>query len=176
MVAPEHVCVHIRSRLATALIVTGSVMFVLGLAVTAVFAPEWRALHVLQALLYATVVGLAWRSSAWGFGLGIFVALFWNGLSIAVTPGTRDAVIEFIRVIGGGPNPRPDLLLALFAFTGHVLIIIGCAFGFARLRPRLRESAQFVGGGVIGLVYLAVIVLTLAPPQTVQTIRRVFGL
>jgi hypothetical protein len=60
-------------------------MFVLGFTIAAVFAPEWRVLHVLQAIIYVAVVAMARRKSAWGFGAGLAVAVFWNALSAFVT-------------------------------------------------------------------------------------------
>jgi hypothetical protein len=102
-------------------------MFVLGLAVSAIFAPEWRVLHVLQSLIYVAVIALARRRSAWGFGAGL-------------------------------------------------LIIVGCAIGFSRPRPRAPEWRHFAGGGIACVGYLLAIVFAFGPPQAVQLMRRAFGL
>jgi len=164
-----------RSRPAMILIATGSAMFVLGLTVSAIFAPEWRPLHVLQALIYVAVVALAWRGSAWGFGAGLFVAAFWNWLGVVATTAARDGIAEVVNVAKTGSVQRPDLLLSLFAFAGHILIMIGCAIGFARLPPDRRAWARFVAGGVAGLAYLLAIVFIFGPPAAIQLMRGVFG-
>lgn len=164
-----------RSRLATILIVLGAVMFVIGLTVSAAFAPEWRRLHVLQALIYVAIVALAWRNSAWGFGVGLVVAGFWNWLSTFATTATHDGIAELMSVVKTGSVHRPDLLLSLFAFTGHILIMLGCAIGFARLRPGRREWVQLIAGGAASLVYLFAIVFAFGPPAAIQLMRSVFG-
>src|SRR5580700_3778383 len=40
-------------------VVAGSAMFILALTVAAIFAPQWRVLHVAQALIYVAVIVLA---------------------------------------------------------------------------------------------------------------------
>jgi len=56
-------------------IIAGSAMFVFALAVSAFFAPQWRALHVMQALPYLAVIILTGRRSAWGYGAGGAIAI-----------------------------------------------------------------------------------------------------
>jgi hypothetical protein len=150
-------------------------MFVLGLVVSAAFAAEWRVLHVLQALIYVAVIVLTRRTSAWGFGAGVFVAVFWNSLSVFFTTAARDGLIELSTVVRSGHLTRPDLLLSLFASLGHVFIIIACVAGFARLRPAARQWSEFVGGGVLALAYLLAIVFVFGPPQAITLMKHVFG-
>lgn len=159
----------------SALIASGSALFVFGLAVSAAFAPEWRVLHVFQALIYVALIALARRRSAWGFGAGLFIALFWNSLGIVATTATRDGMNEVVNIIRTGHVQRPDLLLTLLATLGHVLIIIGCVIGMMRLQPKPREWGQFVAGGVIGLAYLLAIVFAFGPPQAIQLMRHLLG-
>ncbi len=164
-----------RSRWATIPIVVGSVMFVLGLTVSALFAPEWRPLHVLQALIYVAIVALALRNSPWGFGAGMFVAAFWNWLSTFATTATRDGIAELVNVVQSGTVHRPDLLLSLVAFLGHLLVMLGCAVGVVRVRRDRRVWAKFVAGGVLALAYLLTIVFALGPPAAVRLMRGAFG-
>ena len=156
-------------------IAVGSGMFILGLVVSAAFAAEWRVLHVLQALIYVAVIVLTRRTSAWGFGAGVFVAVFWNALSVFFTTAARDGVVELSTVVRTGHLTRPDLLLSLFASVGHVLIIIACVAGFARLRPTARQWGEFVGGGVLAIAYLLAIVFAFGPPQAITLMKHVFG-
>jgi hypothetical protein len=164
-----------RSRAVGALIVAGSAMFVFGLAVSAAFAAEWRVLHFFQALIYVALVMLARRNSPRGFGIGLFVAGFWNALSLFTTTATRDGIVELARAMSTGKVERPDLLLNLFAFAGHTLIMIGCVIGFLRLRPGRREWSELVIAGLAGFAYLLAIVFAFGPPQAVQLIRHAFG-
>ena len=163
-----------RERSPTILVGVGSGMFVLGLTVSAAFAPEWRLLHVFQALLYVVVFALVRRKSAWGYGGGLFVATFWNALGLFATTAMRDGIAEVLSITRTGRVQRPDLLLNLFATAGHLLIIVGCLIGFARLRPRSREWMQLVGGGIIAIGYLLAIVFAFGPPQAIELMRRIF--
>jgi hypothetical protein len=157
-------------------IVVGSAIFVFGLAVAAIFAPQWRVLHVLQALIYVAVVVLARRNSAWGFGAGVFIAAFWNGLMLFRSPIGLQAVAGIGALMHGGPAPRADVMLQAFAACGNFLIIAACLFGFLRARPGARQWGQFVAGGVLAIGYFLVMVFTVGPPEGAQHIRQALGL
>jgi hypothetical protein len=150
-------------------------MFVFGLAISAAFAPEWRVLHVLQALIYVALVATTRRKSALGFGAGLAVAAFWNALSV-VTGAARDGIQELGTLARTGHTQHPDVLLSLFAACGHVLIIIGCVVGFIRIRPIARQWAQLLVGGVVALGYLIAIVFIFGPPQAVALMKHIFGM
>jgi len=150
-------------------------MFVFGLTISALFAPEWRVLHVFQALIYVAVVTMTRRKMAVGFGAGLSVPLFWNALSIFVMGAARDGRKELATVVRTGHTQHPDVLLSLFAGCGHVLIIIGCIAGFIRLRPSAGQWGQLLVGGVVALSYLIAIVFIFGPPQGVELMKHVFG-
>ena len=159
-----------------ATITIGSGMFVFGLTISAVFAPEWRVLHVFQALIYVAVVAMTRRKIVGGFGAGLSVALFWNALSVFFTAATRDGIKELATLARTGHTQHPDVLLSLFAACGHMLIIIGCIVGFIRIRPSARQWAQLLVGGVVALSYLIAIVFIFGPPQAVELMKHVFGM
>lgn len=156
------------------MIAVGSAMFVFGLAVSAAFAPEWRVLHLLQALIYVALVVLTRRKNPAGFGAGLAVALFWN-LLLLTTAG-HDILQEVRNLALTGRPQHPDLLLSTFAGCGHLLIIIACIFGFARMRPAARQWAALGVGSVVGLTYLLAIVFIFGPPQAVALMKHTFGL
>ena len=149
-------------------IIAGCAMFVLGLAVSAFFAPEWRALHVMQALPYVVVILLSRRMNPWGFGAGAITASFWN------------AIVLFRSPIGAalvhGNVSDPSTALSLIAAAGHCLVILGCQVGFARIHPSGRQWRQFLAGGVIAVAYLLVMVWTVGPPEGIQHMKQAFGL
>jgi hypothetical protein len=159
-----------------ATIAIGSGMFVFGLTISAVFAPEWRVLHAFQTLIYIAVVAMTRRKIAAGFGAGLSVPLFWNALSVFATGAARDGIQELATLVRTGHAQRPDVLLSLFAACGHLLIIIGCIVGFIRLRPSARQWAQLLVGGVVALGYLIAIVFIVGPPQGVELMKHIFGL
>jgi hypothetical protein len=160
----------------SACILVGSGIFVLGLIVSAVFAPEWRVLHLLQAMIYAAVVVLTRRKSAWGFGAGVTVAVFWNSLLLFTSPLIREGTQELLAAIRNGSAPRPDRMLTLLAFGGHILLILGCLAGFFRTRPGVRLWGKFAAGGVLAICYFVAIVFAVGPPSAVALFRRLFGL
>src|SRR5882672_569054 len=159
-----------------AAILIGSGMFVFGLTISAVFAPEWRVLHVFQAPIYIAVVAFTRRKIAAGIRAGLSVSLFWNALSVFATSAARDSIRELAMFVRTGHTQRPDLLLSLFAACGHCLIIIGCIFGFSRIRPSTRQWAQLLIGGTVALGYLIAIVFVLGPPQAVDLMKHVLGI
>jgi hypothetical protein len=149
-------------------IIAGSAVFVFALAVAAIFAPQWRALHVMQALPYIAVIILTGRRSAWGYGAGVFTASFWNFLVLFRSPiGVALVHADF---------QRPDVVLQLFAALGQVLIIIACLVGFLRTRPAGRQWREFVAGGAIAIGYFLVMVWTVGPPEGVEHIKQALGL
>ena len=143
-------------------------MFVIALAVSAIFAPQWRVLHVLQALIYVVVIILTRRQSAYGFGAGVFTSTFWNVLVLCRSPVGKEAI--------NGHLLQPDIALQLFGACGHILIIIACLVGFLRTRPAERQWGQFVAGGILAITYLLVMAFTLGPPEAAEHLKQAFGL
>jgi hypothetical protein len=165
-----------NARWINAFILFGSGIFVFGLTVSAIFASDWRMLHALQALIYVAVVGLTRKQSAYGFGAGVSVAVFWNSIGIFATPILAEGVRELWALFRTAAAPRPDVFLQLLAFGGHLLIIVACLVGFFRARPKTRDWGQFVAGGVLVIGYFVAIVFTVGPPSAVDLFRRMFGL
>lgn len=158
-------------------ILIGSGLFVFALGVAAAFVPNLRVLHVLQALVYVAVVILTRRQSAWGFGVGVAAAAFWNAVGFFATPPLLlNGVQELWAATRTGQVQHPDLMLMLLAGAGHVLIIIACLVGFFRTRPGARQWAEFLAGGVLVTGYVAAIVFAVGPPQSVALFRRILGL
>ena len=149
-------------------IIVGSVMFIMALAVSAIFLPQWRALHVMQAIPYLVVIVLTRRMSSWGFGAGVIMAGFWNALLLFRSP-VGVALVH-------GDLARPDVALQLFGAMGNFLIIVACLVGFSRTRPAGRPWAEFFAGGVIAVGYLLAMVWTVGPPEGVAHIKQALGL
>ena len=133
-------------------------------------------LHALQALIYVAVVGLTRRQSAYGFGTGVGVAVFWNSIYIFAGPIIREGLKELWTLFRTGAAPRPDVMLQLLAFGGHILIIVACLVGFFRTRPGMRQWGQFVAGAVVVIGYFVAIVFAAGPPSAVALFRGMFGI
>ena len=147
-------------------IAVGSLIFIFALAVSAYFEPQWRVLHVLQALIYVAVIVLTRRKSAWGFGAGVIIAVFWNFLVLFRSPVGSEALKGHLA---------PDILLQLFAAGGHFLIIAACLVGFLRTRPAARQWVQFAAAGALAIAYLITMAFTVGPPEAAQHIKQALG-
>lgn len=158
-----------------ACILTGACLFIFALAVSAVFDPRIRLLHILQALIYIGVVVSTRRNSAWGFGAGFVISAFWNYINLFVTNFVRSGLAQLASLVQTGHANRPDQLIALIAAAGHFLLMAGCLAGFLRARPRLPQYAQFAAGGILSIAYFLTIILTTGR-QYIGLMKRVFHL
>ena len=158
------------------LIVASCVVFILVLALSAVFDPSIRVLHAFQALIYVAVILLAWRNSAWGYGAGCLIAAFWNYTNLVHTTFIANGVRELSRALRTGQVQNPDQLIAIFAAAAHFILIGACVAGYARIKPKARwESAKLFGGGVLAIGYFAGIIIAFGP-QYVPLLKKVFGI
>src|SRR5258708_9206588 len=85
------------------LVTVGSSVFIIALAVSAVFVPEIRWLHVVQALLYVAAMLLSIRRSRWGHFIGASTAGLWNALATFASPLFAELIDD---------PARPDLILS----------------------------------------------------------------
>lgn len=144
-------------------IFVGVGLFILALTLSAMFVPQLRLLHLLQSLIYVAVVVLTRRNSAWGFGIGVIIAVVWNGLNLFVTHLFQAGAGQFWSLLHTGHVSRPDTLMVMVGGMAHFLLIIACMTGFLQLRPRMKHWGQFFAGGLLALAYLILIVATTAP-------------
>jgi hypothetical protein len=156
-------------------ILVGAGSFIFALLLSAVFDPRIRMLHLLQALIYIAVVVLTRKNSAWGFGAGCIIAAFWTYINLFVTTFVKAGVQQLSTLLRKGQLHRPDLLIAVIAAGGHLLLITACLAGFLRTRPGTRRWGQFVAGGALAVGYFVAIIITTGP-QYIDLLKRVFRL
>jgi len=135
----------------------GACVFIAVLVVSALFDATVWTLHILQALIYVAVIMLARRHSAWGFGAGFTVAVLWNGANLFVTGFIAGGLAVLVAALRTGQVSSPGLLLVLVGAIGHFLMIAGCVASLVAARPKRRQWAEFVGGGVLAFVALVLI-------------------
>ena len=156
------------------LIVGSCAVFIFILALSAVYDRSIRVLHAFQALIYVAVVTLALRRSAWGYGAGCIIAVFWNWTNIIHTTFIANGLRELAHAIQTGRVNRPDQLIAVVAAAAHFALIGACLAGYFRIKPRGSwEPMKFFAGGLIAVGYFAGIVI-LFGPQYIPLLRRVF--
>ena len=151
------------SRWVHASILVGVGLFILALTLSAMFVSRLRLLHLLQSLIYVVVVVLTRRNSAWGFGVGVIIAVAWNGLNLFVTHLFQAGAGQFWSLLHTGHVSRPETLMVMVGGVAHFLLIIACIAGFLQLRPGMKLWGQFFAGGLLALAYLILIVATTAP-------------
>jgi hypothetical protein len=145
-----------------------AVTFIFALFIAAVFQPNIRLLHALQALIYVAVIILARRDSAWGYGAGCFISGAWNFMYIK---GTVGPIWDLIT----GRLFRPDLVIVLLAVVAHFCLMIACIAAFLRLAPPSKRWIKFLAGGFLTLAYFVLIIVTAAPPYVVPLLKKVLG-
>jgi hypothetical protein len=111
------------------LVTVGGSFFILTLAISAVFVPEIRWLHVVQALMYVAAMWLCIRRSRWGHFIGITTAAAWIFLVAFASP----LFVELLDHPG-----RPDLLLQGLASLANLAVVVGCVWGYVRLTTKSR--------------------------------------
>jgi hypothetical protein len=113
------------------------------------------------------------RSSALGFGAGVFIACLWNYTNRFVTTFIAAGISQLWLMLQTGTVKRPDFLIAVVAAGGHFLLIAACLVGFFRASPTRREWGEFVAGGVAAILYFVAIIVT-AGPQYIGLLKRMF--
>lgn len=141
----------------------GAAIFCLALAVSALVVPQLRLLHILQALIYVAVVILARRSSVWGLGAGVTIAVIWNSLNLFVTHLMQAGVVAFWSFVHTGQARRLDTMMVAVGGIGHFILILACLVALRDRRMNKKRWWEFVGGGIATLAYLALIVAIARP-------------
>jgi hypothetical protein len=140
----------------------GALLFVIALAVSAFVVPELRLLHVLQALIYVAVVFLARQGNVWGLGAGVTVAVAWNSLNLFITHLMQAGAFAIWNFLRTGEARRLDTMMVTIGGIGHFVLIVAC-IAAAREQETTKKWWKFLGGGVAGLAYLALIVAIARP-------------
>ena len=153
-------------------LLAGAAIFVMALYWSAVLDPTIRLLHALQSLIYVAMLVLARRNSPWGFGAGCFKSGFWNSVNLFVTGFVEDGIQELALLLQTGQLARPDLFIAVVAFTGNCLVFFACLVAFLR-SPRQRGAwFRFVAGGLVAIGVFMLIIITTAP-QFIPLLKNV---
>src|SRR5262245_28098857 len=126
-----------------------SVLFVLVLAVSAWFEPDIRWLHFFQSGMYVVTSVLALRRNRWGYFIGLSAAGFWDYCNLFVTSFFFNGLHYLGIALTSGHIQRADQMIAVPGWIGNLLVIVGCGWGYAKLRGRngkdvLRFALVFV--------------------------------
>jgi hypothetical protein len=126
------------------LIVIGGCIFILVLGVSALWEPDIRWLHFLQAWMYVATMTLSIRRNRWGYFIGISAAGLWAYLSIFVTTFFFNGMHQLTEWARTGHLERPDLLIAVPAWFSNLLVVAGCVWAYFRLPIKtLGDAGRF---------------------------------
>jgi hypothetical protein len=119
-----------------ALIVTGGCVFIFVLWLSAYWQSDIRRLHFFQAWMYVAAIVLSLRRSRWGYFVGISAAAFWNYTTLFVNTFFVNGIHWLLASVRSGEWKRADQIIAVPAWTGNLLLLIGCIWAYLRLRDR----------------------------------------
>jgi hypothetical protein len=124
--------------------VCGGGLFILMLWLSAFFDTGIRWLHFFQSWLYLAAIVLSLRRSRWGYFIGIATAGFWDYLNLFVTTFLRNGLHWLAVSVGSGRVSHIDQIIAVPAWTGNLLVVIGGIWGYCRLRKQPADGLRFV--------------------------------
>lgn len=120
------------------LILVGSTVFILALAISAIWEADIRWLHFFQAWMYIATIALSLRRNRWGFFIGISAAGLWAYAGLFVNGFVASGFRHLLRL------DRPDQIIAVPAWLANVAVVIGCIWAYALLTKSPRDVARFV--------------------------------
>jgi hypothetical protein len=164
-----------RSRL-DSWIVFACLVFIGVLALSGAIEHDVLTLHILQSLIYFTVIGLSLRHSKWGYAIGISISLIWDFYNLFTGFVFRAGFRQWSLLLHGRPATNLVQLSAPVAWLDHILLIVLLIAAYTRLPDKrwsdiLRAIAAFAGT----LFYFAGII-ALTWPQFIPRFRAHFGL
>jgi hypothetical protein len=109
------------------LILAGSCVFASALWLSAYLEPDIRALHFFQSWMYVAAAGLSLRRNRWGYFVGICAAGFWDYVSLFVNTFLRSGLQWLSAWIATGQLRRLDQIIAVPAWVGNFLVLVGGA-------------------------------------------------
>lgn len=146
------------------LIVVGACVFIFVLALSAYFEPDIRWLHFFQAWMYVVTIALSLRRNRWGYFVGISAAGFWNYINLFVTTFFPNGLHWLAASISARQMQHVDQIIAVPAWTGNLLVVVGCIWAYVRLTPKNpHDLARFVLAFILTTAFFAADVAIFQP-------------
>ena len=118
------------------LILAGCSIFIFILWLSAYFEADIRCLHFFQAWMYLATIVLALRRNRWGYFIGLCAAGLWDYINLFVTTFFRNGLHWLHASIAGGHLQHVDQIIAVPAWTGNFLVVLGCLWAYSRLNEK----------------------------------------
>jgi hypothetical protein len=147
------------------LTLVGGAGFIFVLALSAYWEQDIRLLHFFQAWMYLAAIALALRQSRWGHFIGISTACFWNYTNLFATTFFLNGLEQLAAWTRSGHLARPDIFISVPAWVFNLMVICGCAWGYAQLpQKRLTDILKFVAAVALCTGFFALI-MALSQPR-----------
>ena len=157
-------------------IVAGCLIFIGVLALSGYVERDVLILHVLQSLIYVTVIWLSLQHSRWGYAIGISIALIWNSYNLFTGFVFRAGFRQWGLLFHGKAVTNLVQFSAPIAWFDHLLLIVLLVLAYMRLDDRRWSDALRMLGALAGtFVYFATII-ALTWPQFIPRLRAHLGL
>src|SRR5256885_16505037 len=114
------------------LILIGASLFIAVLALSAYWEADIRWLHFFQAWMYAATIALTLRGNRWGYFIGVSAAGLWDYTNLFVTAFLASGLHNLSLWIQTGQLARPDQVIAVPAWLGNFLVVVGCIWAYFR--------------------------------------------
>jgi hypothetical protein len=160
-----------KRRIPELLILAGASLFMFCLWYSAHLDPSIRWLHFFQAWMYVATVVLAIRRNRWGYFIGIATAGFWDYLNVFVTTFLRSGLHWLSVSMQSGHVRHPDQIIAVVAWIGNLLIVIGGIWGYARLPKKTPSDVVRVAGAFAGMLGFFALIIAACQPRYLGLFR-----
>jgi hypothetical protein len=146
------------------LILVGASLFVFALWLSAYLAPSIGALHFFQSWMYLAAIGLSVRRSRWGYFVGLSCAGLWNYMTVFVNPFLRNGLHWLFVSVETGKLMRLDQIIAVPAWAGNLLVVLGSLWAYSRLPDKGRAGlARLLLAFALTTTYFAGIIAMCQP-------------
>jgi len=146
------------------LILAGSCVFIFVLWLSAYFEPDIRWLHFFQAWMYLAATWLSLRHNRWGYFIGLSAAGVWDYINLFVTTFLGSGLHWVSAWISTGQLQHVDQIVAVPAWIGNLLVVIGSIWAYARLpEKRWSDLGRFAFGFVLTTGFFAAVIAICQP-------------
>jgi len=139
-----------KEKVGRILTITGAVVFIYVLFLSAYWEKDIRWLHFFQSWMYIALIVLVLRGNRWGYFIGLGAALLWDYTNLFVTTFLRAGLAQLHVFAQTGHLSRPDQFVSVPGWLGNFAIIVGVLVAYAGF-PRkqatdlVRFTVAFVG-------------------------------
>lgn len=127
------------------LVLVGCCVFIFILWLSAYFDASIRWLHFFQSWMYLATIVLSVGRNRWGYFIGLSAAGLWDYLNLFVTTFFLGGLHWLRASITAGQLQHVDQIIAVPAWIGNLLVIVGCLWAYSRLAEKsLVDVGRFV--------------------------------